>query len=71
MRVAPDDVDAVADALRDVSPAGVSIEPAIRTLDHDNFQYELLDEPTTLRVCHSSVASPQPTRPPGRQEPAS
>lgn len=51
MRVAPDDVDAVADALRAVSPAGVSIEPAIRTLDHDNFQYELLDEPTTLRVC--------------------
>lgn len=51
MRVAPDDVDAVADALREVSPAGVSIEPAIRTLDHDNFQYELLDEPTTLRVC--------------------
>jgi len=51
VRVAPDDVDAVADALREVSPAGVSIEPAIRTLDHDNFQYELLDEPTTLRVC--------------------
>lgn len=51
MRAAPDDVDAVADALRLVSPAGVSIEPAIRTLDHDNFQYELLDAPTTLRVC--------------------
>lgn len=51
VRVAPDDVDAVSDALREVSPAGVSIEPAIRTLDHDNFQYELLDEPTTLRVC--------------------
>lgn len=51
VRVDPDDVDAVADALREVSPAGVSIEPAIQTLDHDNFQYELLDEPTTLRVC--------------------
>ncbi|MGE0134044.1 MAG: 50S ribosomal protein L11 methyltransferase [Dehalococcoidia bacterium] len=51
VRVAPAGVDAVADALREVSPAGVSIEPAIRTLDHDNFQYELLDEPTTLRVC--------------------
>lgn len=55
VRVAPVDVEAVADALRAVSPAGVSIEPAIRTLDHDNFQYELLDEPTTLRV---SVAGP-------------
>lgn len=51
MRAAPADADAVADALREVSPAGVSIEPAIRTLDHDNFQYELLDAPTTLRVC--------------------
>ncbi|MGE0228402.1 MAG: 50S ribosomal protein L11 methyltransferase [Dehalococcoidia bacterium] len=51
VRAAPQDADAVADALREVSPAGVSIEPAIRTLDHDNFQYELLNEPTTLRVC--------------------
>ena len=50
VRVAPADVEVLADALRAVSPDGVSIEPAIRTLDHDNFQYELLDEPTTLRV---------------------
>ncbi len=51
LRVWPPDVDAVADVLRELSPAGVAIEPAIRTLDHDNFQYELLDAPTTLRVC--------------------
>jgi ribosomal protein L11 methyltransferase len=55
VRAAPADVDAVADVLRELSPAGVAIEPAIRTLDHDNFQYELLDAPTTLRV---SLAGP-------------
>jgi ribosomal protein L11 methyltransferase len=55
VRAWPADVDAVADVLRELSPSGVSIEPAIRTLDHDNFQYELLDAPTTLRV---SVAAP-------------
>jgi ribosomal protein L11 methyltransferase len=50
-RVAPPDVDAVAEVLGEVAPDGISIEPAIRTLDHDNFQYELLDEPTVLRAC--------------------
>lgn len=55
VRAAPADVEAVADVLRELSPAGVAIEPAIRTLDHDNFQYELLDAPTTLRV---SLAGP-------------
>jgi ribosomal protein L11 methyltransferase len=57
VRAWPADVEAVADVLRELSPSGVSIEPAIRTLDHDNFQYELLDAPTTLRV---SVAAPFP-----------
>jgi len=55
VRAWPSDVEAVADVLRELSPAGVAIEPAIRTLDHDNFRYELLDAPTTLRV---SVAGP-------------
>jgi ribosomal protein L11 methyltransferase len=58
VRVAPADVEAVADVLRELSPAGVAIEPAIRTLDHDNFQYELLDAPTTLRI---SLARPLST----------
>ncbi len=62
VRVAPVDVEAVADALRAVSPAGVSIEPAIRTLDHDNFQYELLDEPATLRVSLPGPLTPSERR---------
>ncbi len=28
-----------------------AIEPAIRTLDHDNFAFEYLDAPSTLRAC--------------------
>lgn len=51
VRAMPADVDAVAEVLGEFAPDGISIEPAIRTLDHDNFQYELLDEPTTLRAC--------------------
>lgn len=51
VRAMPDDVYAVAEVLGEFAPDGISIEPAIRTLDHDNFQYELLDEPTLLRAC--------------------
>lgn len=51
VRAMPADVDAVAEVLGAFAPDGISIEPAIRTLDHDNFQYELLDEPTLLRAC--------------------
>ena len=51
VRAMPADVDAVAEVLGEFAPDGISIEPAIRTLDHDNFQYELLDEPTLLRAC--------------------
>ena len=51
MRVWPVDVDAVADVLGEFAPDGVSIEPVIRTLDHDNFVYEYLDAPSLLRSC--------------------
>jgi ribosomal protein L11 methyltransferase len=51
LRAHPEDVDPVVDVLRDFAPDGVSIEPAIRTLDHDNFAYEYLDEPSLLRAC--------------------
>ena len=62
VRAWPPDVEAVADALRELSPAGVAIEPAIRTLDHDHFQYELLDAPATLRVCLAGPLTPAARR---------
>ena len=51
VRVAPADVELVADALREVAPAGVAIEPAILLSDDANFAYEELDAPSTLRAC--------------------
>lgn len=51
VRVAPADVELVADALREVAPGGVVIEPAIRRSDDANFAYEELDAPSTLRAC--------------------
>lgn len=51
VRVWPPDVEVVADILRDLAPDGVSIEPAIRTLDTDNFAFEYLDAPSLLRAC--------------------
>jgi ribosomal protein L11 methyltransferase len=50
-RVAPVDVDLVAEALREFAPDGVSIEPGIRTSDHRDFAYVYLNEPTLLRAC--------------------
>ena len=51
VRVAPADVELVADVLREVAPGGVVIEPAIRLSDDANFAYEELDAPSTLRAC--------------------
>lgn len=51
VRVSPPDVEAVTDVLREIAPDGVSIEPAIRTLDTDNFAFEYLDAPSLLRAC--------------------
>jgi ribosomal protein L11 methyltransferase len=51
LRVWPPDVEAVAGVLRELAPDGVSIEPAIRTLDTDNFAFEYLDAPSLLRAC--------------------
>src|SRR5689334_21975166 len=50
-RVAREDSELVADVLGEFAPDGVSIEPAIRTIDSDNFAYEYLDEPTVVRAC--------------------
>ena len=47
----PADVEAVTEVLREIAPDGVSIEPAIRTLDTDNFAFEYLDAPSLLRAC--------------------
>ncbi len=57
LRVWPPDVEAVTDVLREIAPDGVSIEPAIRTLDTDNFAFEYLDAPSLLRAC---VIAPLP-----------
>lgn len=57
VRAWPADVEAVADVLRALAPDGVAIEPAIRTLDHDNFAFEYLDAPSTLRACLPAPAS--------------
>ncbi len=51
VRVAPADVELVADVLREVAPGGVVIEPAILLSDDANFAYEELDAPSTLRAC--------------------
>jgi ribosomal protein L11 methyltransferase len=50
-RVPRDEAEVVADVLGEFAPDGVSIEPAIRTIDSDNFAYEYLDEPTIVRAC--------------------
>jgi ribosomal protein L11 methyltransferase len=50
-RVAREDSEVVADVLGAFAPDGVSMEPAIRTVDSDNFAYEYLDEPTVVRAC--------------------
>lgn len=50
-RVPRDEAELVADVLGEFAPDGVSIEPAIRTIDSDNFAYEYLDELTVVRAC--------------------
>ena len=55
-RVAPSDVDAVADALREAGAEGVAIEPAILVSDAADFQYEELDEPSLVRATFPSMA---------------
>lgn len=55
-RVAPADVDAVADALREAGAEGVAIEPAILISDAADFQYEELDAPSLVRATFPSLA---------------
>ncbi len=50
-RVAPPDVELVADALRTRAEGGVVIEPAIRVSDREHFGWEPLDGPSLLRAC--------------------
>lgn len=61
-RVTPDDVDAVADALREAGADGVAIEPAILISDAADFQYEELDEPSLVRATFSSLPAGAPRR---------
>ena len=56
VRVAPDDVDAVTDALHEAGAEGVSIEPAIRVDDNADFHYEELDAPSLVRATFPSMA---------------
>ncbi|MEE8336810.1 MAG: 50S ribosomal protein L11 methyltransferase [Dehalococcoidia bacterium] len=49
VRVAPADVEAVADVLRAIA-GSVAIEPQIRVLDSADFAYEILDEPVSVRA---------------------
>ncbi|MEX2229237.1 MAG: 50S ribosomal protein L11 methyltransferase, partial [Dehalococcoidia bacterium] len=57
VRVAPIDVELVADALSAFSPAGVAIHPAIRVDEGGEFAYEELPEPSTLAA---TVRAPFP-----------
>ena len=60
VRVPPGDVDAVAGllgSLAEYGAAGVSIEPAILVSDSADFEYELLDAPSTVRC---ALAAPLP-----------
>ncbi|MGE3856588.1 MAG: 50S ribosomal protein L11 methyltransferase [Dehalococcoidia bacterium] len=61
-RVAPDDVDAVSDALMQAGAEGVSIEPAIRVDDNADFHYEELDEPSLVRATFPSLSAGAPRR---------
>ncbi len=56
VRVAVDDVDAVADALREAGAEGIAIEPAILISDAADFQYEELDAPSLVRATFPALA---------------
>ena len=57
VRVGPDDVDLVADVLREAGAEGVAIEPAILVSDAADFQYEELDEPSIVRATFPALAA--------------
>ena len=61
-RVAPDDVDAVADALREAGAEGVAIEPAILVDDNADFHYEETDAPSLVRATFPSMEPGAPRR---------
>ncbi|MSQ31370.1 MAG: 50S ribosomal protein L11 methyltransferase [Dehalococcoidia bacterium] len=50
VRVAPADIDAVADAMRDAGAEGVAIEPALLISDSADFAYEELGAPALVRA---------------------
>ncbi len=62
VRVVPDDVDAVADAMREAGAEGISIEPAIQVDDNADFHYEELDEPSLVRATFPALAPGAPRR---------
>lgn len=61
-RVAPADVEAVADAFRAAGAAGVAIEPAIHVSDAADFAYEELDAPATVRASFAGTPPPAARR---------
>ena len=61
-RVAPADVDAVADAMREAGAEGVAIEPALLISDSADFAYEELDAPSLLRATFPRALPPAARR---------
>ncbi len=62
VRVAPGDVDAVADEMREAGAEGVAIEPAIQVDDNADFHYEELDAPSLVRATFPALAPGTPRR---------
>lgn len=62
VRVVPDDVDEVADAMREAGAEGISIEPAIHVDDNADFHYEELDEPSLVRATFPALPPGAPRR---------
>ncbi len=62
LRAEPDDVDLVADVLREAGAEGVAIEPALLISDSADFVYEELDEPSTVRATFPHALSPAERR---------
>ena len=60
VRAAPDDVDLVADVLREAGAEGVAIEPAISISDSADFEYDELDEPALIRATFPALAPGAP-----------
>ena len=62
VHVAPADVDAVADVMREAGAEGVAIEPALLISDSADFAYEELDAPSLLRATFPGALVPAARR---------